>query len=80
MKVKIQIKTTYYKSVYLEIDINHQTYEDYKLENPDSTIKDYLLENDDLYRYEIDDMMSEVSLEWADSVRKYETEDEGGLF
>ena len=78
MKVKIQITNTYYKSVDLEIDINHQRYEEHKLKYPNLSMEDYLLENEGEYTHDIDDMMSEASLEWADSEWKYETEDEEG--
>ncbi len=78
MKVKIQLTNTYYKSVDLEIDINHQRYEEHKLKYPNLSMEDYLLENEGEYTHDIDDMMSEASLEWADSEWKYETEDEEG--
>lgn len=92
MKVKIQNRSVYHKLTEVEIEIDKDDLEHFKIENGKyTTIQDYLLENEDVW---LDDMDHEInkaefvfgigmdSGSWTDkdqdSEWRYETEKEGG--
>lgn len=93
MKVKIKNRSVYHKFTEVEIEIDKDDLEHFKIENGKyTTIQDYLLENEDLYSDKIDEAMSKAEYVHgtglydfkgmedaeADCEWRYETEKEGG--
>jgi hypothetical protein len=73
MKVKIQQRSVYHKYAEVEIDIDENDYDHWKLDNGKyASIQDFLIENDDLYIDKIDDKMSKASYEYGMGVNDYE--------
>ena len=63
MKVKIIQRSVYHKIAEVEIEVDADEYEHFKLDNGKFTgMHDYLLENEHLYIDKIDEAMSETSL------------------
>ncbi len=72
MKVKIQQRSVYHKFAEVEIEIDADAYDHWKLDNgKHSTIQDFLIENEDLYSDKIDDKMSKASYEFVFCKRSY---------
>jgi hypothetical protein len=66
MKVKIQQRSVYHKFAEVEIEIDDDAYDHWKLDNGKyATIQDFLIENEDLYSDKIDDKMSKASYEFG---------------
>ena len=66
MKVKIQQRSVYHKFAEVEIDIDNDLYDHWKLDNGKyASIQDFLIENEDLYIDKIDDKMSKASYEYG---------------
>tara|TARA_R110000796_G_scaffold187246_1_gene304149 strand:+ start:447 stop:734 length:288 start_codon:yes stop_codon:yes gene_type:complete len=93
MKVKIQNRIVYHKFAEVEIDIDNDTFEHWKIDNGKyARIQDFLIENEDLYIDKIDDKISKSEYVYGtglydfkgmddaelDSEWRYETEKEGG--
>ncbi len=80
MKVKIQQRSVYHKYAEVEIDIDENDYDHWKLDNGRyASIQDFLIENDDLYIDKIDDKMSKASYEYGPGVNDYEGMEEFGV-
>jgi len=63
MKVKILQRSVYYKTAEVEIDINMNLYDHWRLDNGKyADIGDYLIENEDLWSDKIDEAISEEPL------------------
>lgn len=69
MKIRIQNRSVYHKFVEVEIEIDKDELENWKLDNGmyqkgigNMAIQDYLIENDHLYSDKIDKAMDETSL------------------
>ena len=61
MKVKIQNRSVYHKFAEVEIEIDNDDFEHWKLDNGKyANLQDYLLENEDLYSDKIDEAMSKA--------------------
>ena len=61
MKVKIQNRSVYHKFAEVEIEIDNDDFEHWKLDNGKyANLQDYLLENEDLYTDKIDEAMSKA--------------------
>tara|TARA_R110001606_G_scaffold26947_1_gene86854 strand:+ start:290 stop:601 length:312 start_codon:yes stop_codon:yes gene_type:complete len=66
MKVKIQQRSVYHKYAEVEIEIDEDEYEHWKLDNGKyASIQDFLIENEDLYTDKIDDKMSKAPYEFG---------------
>ena len=66
MKVKIQNRIVYHKFAEIEIDIDTDTFEHWKLDNGKyARIQDFLIENEDLYIDKIDDKISKSEYEFG---------------
>ena len=66
MKVKIQQRSVYHKFAEVEIEIDENDYDHWKLDNGKyASIQDFLIENEDLYIDKIDDKMSKASYEYG---------------
>lgn len=66
MKVKIQQRSVYHKFAEVEIEIDNDAYDHWKLDNGKyASIQDFLIENEDLYSDEIDEAMSKASYEFG---------------
>ena len=66
MKVKIQQRSVYHKYAEVEIDIDNDVYDHWKLDNGKyASIQDFLIENEDLYTDKIDDKMSKAPYEFG---------------
>ncbi len=61
MKVRIQNRSVYHKFAEVEIEIDNDDFEHWKLDNGKyANLQDYLLENEDLYSDKIDEAMSKA--------------------
>ncbi len=65
MKVIIQNRSVYHKYAEVEISIDKDDYEEYKINNKYGNIQDYLLEKEHLYSDEIDEAMSKAEYEYG---------------
>ena len=66
MKVKIQQRSVYHKFAEVEIEIDKDDFDHWKLDNGKyASIQDFLIENEDLYIDKIDDKMSKASYEFG---------------
>ena len=66
MKVKILQRSVYYKTAEVEIDIDMNLYDNWRLDNGKyADIGDYLIENEDLWSDKIDEAMSDAPLEFG---------------
>ena len=66
MKVKIQNRIVYHKFAEVEIDIDNDTFEHWKLDNGKyASIQDFLIENEELYIDKIDDKISKSEYEFG---------------
>ena len=66
MKVKIQKRVVYHKIAEVEIEIDEDDFDHWKLDNGKyASIQDFLIENEDLYIDKIDDKMSKASYEFG---------------
>lgn len=73
MKVKIQQRSVYHKYAEVEIDIDNDVYDHWKLDNGKyASIQDFLIENEDLYTDKIDDKMSKASYEFGTGLYDFE--------
>jgi hypothetical protein len=61
MKVRIQNRSVYHKFAEVEIEIDNDDFEHWKLDNGKyANLQNYLLENEDLYSDKIDKAMSKA--------------------
>ena len=61
MKVKIQNRSVYHKFAEVEIEIDNDDFEHWKLDNGKyADIQDYLIENEHLYSNKIDEAISKA--------------------
>jgi len=66
MKVIIQKRSVYHKFAEVEIEIDNDDYDHWKLDNGKyASIQDFLIENEDLYSDDIDKAMSKASYEFG---------------
>tara|TARA_R100000655_G_C2973604_1_gene190728 strand:- start:714 stop:1025 length:312 start_codon:yes stop_codon:yes gene_type:complete len=66
MKVKIQNRSVYHKFAEVEVEIDEDDFDHWKLDNGKyASIQDFLIENEDLYIDKIDDKMSKASYEFG---------------
>jgi len=66
MKVKIQQRSVYHKFAEVEIEIDDDAYDHWKLDNGKyASIQNFLIENEDLYSDKIDEEMSKASYEFG---------------
>tara|TARA_R110000751_G_scaffold63471_4_gene130957 strand:- start:239 stop:547 length:309 start_codon:yes stop_codon:yes gene_type:complete len=66
MKVKIQNRSVYHKFAEVEIEIDNDDFEHWKLDNGKyANLQDYLLENEDLYSDKINEEMCKASYEFG---------------
>lgn len=64
MKVKISQRAVYYKTAEVEIEIDKDELENFKLNNGEyATIQDYLIENEHLYAEKLDNALEQVEYE-----------------
>lgn len=64
MKVRISQRAVYYKTAEVEIEIDKDELENFKLNNGEyTTIQDYLIENEHLYAEKLDDALEQVEYE-----------------
>ncbi len=72
MKVKIQNRSVYHKFDEVEIEIDNDDFEHWKLDNGKyANIQDYLLENDHLYADKIDEAISKAEYEFGSGIDDY---------
>ena len=66
MKVRIQNRSVYHKFAEVEIEIDNDDFEHWKLDNGKyASIQDFLIENEDLYIDKIDDKISKSEYEFG---------------
>mgnify|MGYP003650224564 FL=1 len=72
MKVIIQNRSVYHKYAEVEVSIDKDDYEDYKINNKYGNIQDYLLEKEHLYSDEIDEAISKAEYNFGNGVNEHD--------
>lgn len=79
MKIQIEQRSVYHKIAVVEIEVDADEYEHFKLDNGKFTgMDDYLLENENLWAEQIDEKMAQADYEFgmgcdADANKHYKT-------
>lgn len=77
MKVKIQNRSVYHKFAEVEIEVDKDDFEHFKLENGKYIdIRDYLEHNCHLYDEKLDEAISKAKYEYGSGINEYKGMDE----